>query len=190
MPTDRGVRGGIQLPMSRRSGSPTAPGAATEVTGVATGSLGTGTALDDTQVYEVPPAYLPPPEEAPAAVAPAAVAPAALTPAAVAHRQDATADVAPADVPAPRPGVLSGPRRGAQRFPIGLVAGAAVGFIVVIAVLAMHGGSNPIGADPGGLEGGAVSTLGPTHAPTDGGQAEGGGRGGGQGNGNGKGHGH
>ncbi|HYK96122.1 MAG TPA: hypothetical protein VE011_09695 [Candidatus Dormibacteraeota bacterium] len=126
------------------------------MTGVASGNLGTGTALDDTQVYAVDALTTVQPEPAPSAPAVPALAPAAP---ATAPASPATATV-PAMPPAPA-------RAAAERvrgrsvttggYPVGILATAVAVLLVVAAVLVMRGGGLASGGRLGSGAAGAQS---------------------------------
>jgi hypothetical protein len=137
--------------MAKRSG---APGAA--VTGVATGNLGTGTALDDTQVYSVdalataehPDAVGSFPQEEEVAEAP----PIAARP--VAASQAAAAASAALRQAPTRP--VQRQRRITGGYPVGILMAGVIALVVVAAVLTMRDGGITGGAANGpGLAGAA-----------------------------------
>jgi hypothetical protein len=124
--------------MSRRTRAPDA-----QVTGVATGNLGTGTALDDTQLYSVDAlAAADHPDEAPDAVASHDESP--VEPARV------TIPRAPTRRLQGRPGMTGG-------YPVGFLAAAVVALIAIAAVLTMRDGGLVGGGGTGPGFGGAAS---------------------------------
>jgi uncharacterized membrane protein YgcG len=162
------------------------------VTGVARGSLGTGTALDDTQVYQVadlvPPAPAAAPKPAPAQRVPRPVpAPVAVTPTNL-SRAEPSPEVA-------RPVVRRRRTVAATRAPgFAWIAGTALVAVVVTAIVSSGLGAGHPGA---GLESGAPAAIvpateAPSAAPSEatGGGGGGGGNGHGNGNGGGNGNGH
>jgi hypothetical protein len=133
--------------MSRRTRAP-----ATQVTGVATGNLGTGTALDDTQVYSV--------DALAAADDPEADQPVAELPDVVASRDDPPIEpqlAAPAVVPATRPQRVQGRGRVTGGYPVGFLVAAVVALIAVAAVLTMRDGGLVGGNGTGSGFAGAAS---------------------------------
>ena len=158
--------------------------------GVARGSLGTGTALDDTQEYDVDelrvaaranppvPVLAPPvPVAAPPVAAPSVAAPSVAAP-----------SVAPVAVEPTRSRVIT--RSGVSTPKLAAVAAAAILVLVVGAAAVGSLGSNDNGIVV--APGGADVTAAPTDAPPadEGGNGgEGGGNGKGNGNGNGNGNG-
>jgi hypothetical protein len=163
------------------------------VTGVAKGSLGTGTALDDTQVYQV--ADLAQPEAVPEPVAaprePAPQPPPARR--AAARAAKAAAPVATAPSPQRVQPVVRRRRAAIGRTMPGAawIAGTALVAVVVTAIVSSGLGAAHSGAE---LESGAPAAIGeasnpPTAAPTEA-AGDGGGKGHGHGGGNGNGHGH
>jgi hypothetical protein len=167
------------------------------ITGVARGGLGTGTALDDTQVYDV--AALNAPEaDAPEAGAPEgaaleAVAPEAVVPRIspqpavarpVARREKATRTTSRSTGP---PQHRAAPR-GTFPGPVWLAGGAVAAVLVFGLLGAALGNPRPGAADGAGLDGGSnlpavIAT--PSNPPDEGGNGKGNGRGGGNGHGNG-----
>jgi hypothetical protein len=147
--------------MAKRTRAPDAA-----VTGVATGNLGTGTALDDTQVYSVdalataehPDTVGSFPQDEPVAAPPPIATPAvAATPAA-----------APASVamhPAPT-GPLQRQRRISGGYPVGILTAGVLALVAVAAVLTMRdGGVTAGGASGPGLPGAASFPPPPSFGP-------------------------
>jgi|GEM_PF-5200582 hypothetical protein len=112
------------------------------VTGVATGNLGTGTALDDTQVYSVDTFATADHPDAPQAQPVTNSAPAA------------PADVAVRPAPTRR---IRGPRRLTGGYPVGILTAAVVALIAVAAVFTMRDGGLVGGAGSGPGSAGAAS---------------------------------
>ena len=162
------------------------------VTGVARGSLGTGTALDDTQVYQVadlvPPAPAAAPKPARAQRVPTPVpAPVADTPTNL-PRAEPSREVA-------RPVVRRRRPVAATRAPgFAWIAGTALVAVVITAIVSSGLGAGHPGAE---LESGAPAAIVPTtegpsaapSRPSGGGGGGGNGHGNGNGGGNGNGHG-
>jgi hypothetical protein len=155
------------------------------ITGVARGGLGTGTALDDTQVYDV--AALNAPEadapEAAAAVAPQ-VSPQSAVARPVARREKATRTTSASTAAARHQGIP----RGTVPGPVWLAGGAVAAVLVFGLLGAALGNPRPGAADGAGLDGGSnlpavIAT--PSNPPDEGGNGKGNGRGGGNGHGNG-----
>jgi len=177
---------------ARDPGSEATPEAA-PVTGVATGSLGTGTALDDTQVFRISDLV----DDEPVEATPAVVEPAPATSRARPPRKRAR----PAPVPvveavpiAVAPVAATPVMRSATpgREPDARLAGlAAVAIIAVIAgaaILGSHGGATSDGGALGAGNGPVTFAPAPSEAASAAPAANPPARGRGNGNGNGKGH--
>ena len=166
------------------------PGA---ITGVARGGLGTGTALDDTQVYDVADFATPGPAAAPAAVPAAATAPEpavrSATPRAARRPEQPRPAPAP-DRPVAEPVravVRERPNRHRPRVPqAGLIAATAVVAVIATAIVSSRLGDGPAAMATSAPEAVAPFGNGETAAPTE---ASGGGKVDGRGNGKGNGNG-
>lgn len=146
--------------MAKRTPAPNA-----SVTGVATGSLGTGTALDDTQVYSV--------DALAAGVHPDDVAPESFAHEAFAfvpHAAPAVVaphELMPVVVPRSRTQPLQRTRHVTGGYPVGVLTAAVVALIAVAAVLTMRDGGRVSDGSGIGAAGAASFPPAPSFGPVE-----------------------